>query len=175
MPRNIPTSSNQDPLYINVNYKAGDIEQPSIQDNTRVVFPYLIRPRILKYRVPYVSIDGVVLNAWLSKLDLLTGAENIVFSFSAPGNTSEWRVRFELGVVCRGPTQPQDGMVKLGTQKPEEIKEKDEEDKKEIDEIKEIKREIKKLRKRLKNLKENNKEEYSDDDWFDENGDEIHN
>lgn len=170
MPRNNPSSLNQDPLYVNVNFKAGDVEQPSIQDNTRIVFPYLIKPRILRYVIPHVSIDSVVLNAWLSKADFLIAAENIVFSFSAPGNQTEWNVRFELGLACRGPTSPQEAKVLLG------VKQDSNEDK---NEVSLIKNEIRKLRRKLKEIKINQskkqenkvedkeKEEENDDsDWF---------
>jgi hypothetical protein len=113
-PRNLPLSSNQDPLSVNLNFKAGSVESPSLQDNTRIVFPFLTRVRILKYYVPHVCVDGIVLNAWLSRADLLQGSQNIVFSFSAPGNTSEWNVRFELGLICRSPAQPQESKVIIG-------------------------------------------------------------
>jgi len=157
MARNLPSSANQDPLYVNINYKAGDIEQPSIQDNTRIVFPYLIRPRILKYKVPHVSIDGVVLNAWLSRLDFLTAAENIVFSFSAPGNTTEWNVRFELGLACRGPASPQEAKVIL----------KSKEEKTDEEKVKRIKHDIRQLTKELRQLRTKmNDEEPEDEDWF---------
>lgn len=159
MARNLPSSTNQDPLYVNINYKAGDIEKPSIQDNTRIVFPYLIRPRILKYRVPHVSIDGVVLNAWLSRLDFLTAAENIVFSFSAPGNNTEWNVRFELGLACRGPASPQEAKVILKNKGEETDEQK----------VKRIKHDIRKLTKELRQLKTKmNDEEPEDDSWFEE-------
>lgn len=106
LPRNLPTSYNQDSLYVNINYTAQPIEAPSIQDNTQMIPPYLPFPKTLIYRVPHVSVDGIVLNSWLDHGDFIDATEKIVFTLSSPDNAIGWNFRLELGVICRLPTNP---------------------------------------------------------------------
>lgn len=114
-PRNYPVSTNQDELQVNINFKSGDIEAPSILDNTRIVPTFFTNYRKLKYYVPHVCVNGYVLNAWLDRDNLMSATENIVLSFSAPGNQTQWRVRIELGIICRSPAQPSQDKIIIGS------------------------------------------------------------
>lgn len=108
LPRVYPISDNQDCLYVNINYTAKQIEAPSIQDNTQMISPYLPKPKMIIYRVPHVSVDGIVLNSWLDHGDFIEMTNKINFTMSSPDNITGWNFRLEMGVKCRLPTNPEE-------------------------------------------------------------------
>lgn len=102
--RNLQTSTgNATPCYLLVNFDGERTENVRLQDNVKVIPPFLIRNKIFKYRIPCMNAGGGVLNKWYSTQDLFY-YNFVAIQIHAPENTTNWIIRFDAVLCFRGPT-----------------------------------------------------------------------
>jgi len=102
-PRNYPVESNQTPCYFLVNYDGYTTPNLRLQDNVKVIPPFLTRNKMFKYKIPSIHGTTMLLNAWCTISDF-GNFDEILLQFHAPGNSTGWYIRVDFNIICRGPT-----------------------------------------------------------------------
>lgn len=103
-PRNLPVEGNQVPAYLMVNYDGTRTAHMRLQDNVKIIPPYLTRTRTYNFNIPAINSNGGILNKWVLTGGGLSIYDAILIQLDAPGNTTSWNFRVDIILTLKGPT-----------------------------------------------------------------------
>lgn len=104
LPRQIFLTDNADPLYMLVNYDGTRTPHLRVQDNVKVIPNVFFKTRTYTYKM--ANVDDFK-RGWYTESSMAS-YDNVLIQMHSPDNTKKFYIRFDVRMVCRGPTSPQE-------------------------------------------------------------------
>lgn len=98
--RNLPSEGNLYPAYLTVNFDGNETQNLRLQDNTKIVSPFIPRLKQYKFYPPSIAMDGVMLNKWIPVFNL-GNYDSILLQIFAPSNTTSWIWKVDISLLFK--------------------------------------------------------------------------
>jgi hypothetical protein len=120
-PRNLPTSANQTPAFMIMNYDGTTTKNIRLQDSAKIIPAYLTKSRMFKFNVPKMNSYAGIINGWFNMGDV-GYISDIMLQIHAPNNTTEWFFKIDVIMLFRGPTNENDQEPELQETKLDDVR-----------------------------------------------------
>lgn len=102
LPRQVLVTDNLDPLYMLVNYDGNRTPHFRVQDNVKIIPNVFFRPRTYSFKI--ANVDDFK-RGWYTESSM-AAYDNVLIQMQSPDNPKKFFIRFDVRMVCRGPTSP---------------------------------------------------------------------
>jgi hypothetical protein len=118
LPRQIFVTETSDPLYMLVNYDGTRTPHLRVQDNVKIIPNVFFRTRTYSYKM--ANVDDFK-RGWYTESSMAS-YDNVLVQLHSPDNPKKFSIRFDVRMVCRGPTSPQEETKLLKVEEEDEEK-----------------------------------------------------
>jgi len=107
LPRQIFVTDSLAPLYLLVNYDGARTPHIRVQDNVKIIPNNFFKYRTYSYKMANVN---AFKRGWYTSQEM-ENFNNVLIQLFAPDNNKKFYIRFDVSMVCRGPTSPSENTI----------------------------------------------------------------